>query len=92
MNASHSEKIAHYDPKTKKNSTVLQMININIPLLFISPTSHLGSGGLEWHFCVQPLFFSTLWVSTLWGGVYPSPYPCFESPPCSLKISLLGAF
>ena len=38
--------------------------------------------GLAWYICFQPLFFSTLRVSTLWGGVYPSPYPCIGlSPP-----------
>ena len=48
----------------------------------VNPTSPLGSGGLEWYICFQPLFFSTLRVSTLWGGVSPSPYPCTGiSPP-----------
>ena len=48
----------------------------------MNPTSPLGSGGLAWYICFQPLFFSTLRVSTLWGGVYPSPYPCIGmSPP-----------
>ena len=43
-------------------------------------TSPLCSGGLAWYICFQPLFFSTLWVSTLWGGVYPSPYPLPWTP------------
>ena len=45
-----------------------------------NPTSPLGLGGLEWSVCFPPLFFSTLRVSTLWGGVYPSPYPALEIP------------
>ena len=48
--------------------------------MLANPTSPLGSGGLAWYICFQPLFFSTLRVSTLWGGVYPSPYTPSPGP------------
>ena len=54
--------------------------------VLLNPTSPLGSGGLAWYVCFQPLFFSTLRVSTLWGGVYPSPYPAAKTAPLAWKI------
>ena len=40
--------------------------------------SHQPSG-LGWF--KMPHLLTTLSVSTLWGGVYPSPYPCLENLP-----------
>ena len=56
-------------------------------------TGPLGLGGLGWDVCFQRLFFSTLRVSTLWGGVYPSPYPLPGAldPRCRDRLGFLIA-
>ena len=44
-------------------------------MLAIKSHQPFGLGWFSVEFLFSPLFFQPILVSTLWGGVYPSPYP-----------------
>ena len=53
----------------------------------LNPTNPLGLGSLAWYVCFEPLFISTLRISSLWERVYLSPYPItWTSDPLGLGM------